>query len=132
MVLDYSKICGACSMPLDRPAKIGYSSLCGYLHTEQGRRDFERTLKRNKATKGVVDRASTVTPQPDVLPSQSDGVTIEHGVTRGVTSEDDGVTQDDDGVTDKTRQQRHYRINRERINQERRDRRNSHDGDGVL
>lgn len=129
--LDYAVTCGYCSTALNSPPRDGADSVCAYLHTRAGRRDFERTLKRNRATKRVVEQASVVTPPPDGRTETPDGVTeeseIEHGVTLGVTSEDDGVTEE-------TKQQRHYRINRERINQERRDRRNHVrcDEDGCL
>ena len=121
MVLDYRKDCGYCSTPMSSPARDGPDAVCAYLHTRGGRRQFERIAKANRKRKAIIDSAPTVTPPPEVLPSDPDGVTqepeIEHGVTLGVTS-------DDDGVTGETKQQRHYRINRERINQERRDRRN--------
>ena len=124
MVLDYSKTCAYCSTPLTAPPRDGADSTCAYLHTRQGRRDFERIMKRNRATKAVVDRAQTVTPPPEVTPQSPDGVTKEPEIEHGVTL---GVTEDDDGVTGETKQQRYRRLNRERINQERRDRRNGLD-----
>ena len=129
MTLDYAKVCGYCSTALDGPSGDGSDGVCAYLHTAPGRKDFERILKGNLEKERIVDGVtSPVTLQPDGRTSEPDGVTsegeIEHGVTLGVTLGDDGVTQDDDGVTGETRQQRHYRANRERINQERRDRRN--------
>lgn len=120
MVLDYSKDCAACSTPMTSPPRDGTDSMCAYLHTRAGRRDFARNLKRHRATKRVVDKAQTVTPPPSDTTEIPYGVTkepeIEHGVTLGVTEEDDGVTE--------TKQQLYYRQNKERLNQERRDRRN--------
>ena len=126
--LDYAVTCGYCSTALNSPPRDGADSVCAYLHTAPGRKDFERILKGNLEKQRIVDGVtSPVTPQPDGRTSEGDGVTsegeIEHGVTLGVTLDGDGVTSDDDGVTGETRQQRHYRANRERINQERRDRR---------
>lgn len=130
MVLDYSKVCAACSTPLDSPPRDGPDSMCALLHTDAGR----ATLQDMRENRERRDKRATsaVTPQPNVVPPDLDGVTseapMEYGVTFGVTNED----EEDGGVTGETRQQRHYRLNRERINQERRDRRNSHGGDGVL
>ena len=53
MVLDYSKDCAACSTPLTSPPRDGADSMCAYLHTKQGRREFEALLKRNEDTSGT-------------------------------------------------------------------------------
>ena len=118
-VLDYSKVCAACSTPLTSPPRDGPDSMCAYLHTRQGRRDFERNLKRNRATKRVVDSVPTVTSPPN-------DVTLSDEVTGNEVTLADEVTLTDPGeVTGETRAQRHRRLNRDKINQRQRDRRNS-------
>lgn len=55
-VLDYSKVCGACSTPLDSPPRDGADSMCAYLHTEQGRADFRRTMGVNTRKQEIVNK----------------------------------------------------------------------------
>ena len=110
MVLDYSIDCGFCSRPMKGPARDGASAVCAYLHTRGGRRQFEATLKRNRATKSVADSAQTVAPSPneaiipsptpDATPNQSNDATVGHT----------NATLD----TLETRSQRHRRLKRER------------------
>ena len=122
-VLDYSKVCGACSTPLTSPPRDGPGSMCAYLHTRQGRREFEATLKRNRKRQAKVDMTPTVTPPADDTTETPDGVTSERDTTTNGTTEDEGVTSDEDDTTE-TKQQRHYRLNKAKINQQRKDRRN--------
>ena len=114
-MLDYSKVCGACSTPLTQVWHDKNSGPeCAYLHTRQGRREFEATLKRNRKRQRVVDSAPEVTAPPEV-------VTFPDAVTVNEVTIDEVVTLE---ATDETKQQRYRRLNRERVNQRERDRRN--------
>lgn len=114
MVLDYSTTCGACSTPLDSPPRDGPDSMCAYLHTKQGRADFEAILGRDSVTRAVTESVPAVTQPPEVVTETENG-------------DPEVVTLDDDhpllAVTDETKQQRYRRLNRERINERERDRR---------
>lgn len=147
MVLDYSKDCAACFTPLTSPPRDGGDSMCAYLHTRQGRREFERTLKRNEATKRVIDAVASppneVTSGASEATSWTSEVTKELEVTVNEATLANEVTSDEDEATGEatgsiideeleTKQQRWRRLNRDKIKNQQRDRRNSHDGDGVL
>ena len=118
MVLDYSKVCGACSTPLTSPPRDGAGAMCAYLHTREGRREFERTLKRNRKRQKVVDSAPEVTEQPS---GDSDMVTDDEAVTNEPWGK---AFVSDAELPSETKQQRYRRLNKERINERERDRRN--------
>lgn len=52
---NYSEVCGACSVPLVSPPRDGAGSMCAYLHTEQGQKDFEGIIKGKARDKRVKD-----------------------------------------------------------------------------
>lgn len=58
MVLDYRNTCGYCSTALTSPPRDGTDSTCAYLHTRQGRRQFERIAKANRKRQVAIDRVS--------------------------------------------------------------------------
>lgn len=123
MVLDYQTTCGACSTPFTSPPRDGAASMCAYLHTREGRREFEATLKRNRKHQAKVDATPTVTSPPNdetIFPE----VTVSSFEVTTDTSNDE--TEDDDETNEVTesKQQRYRRLNKDRLNQQQRDRRN--------
>ncbi len=115
-VLDYSKVCGACSTPLTSPPRDGGGSICAYLHTSAGRGDFARIMEGNRKRQRVIDSVPEVTASPEVVTDDTEVVTHPDAVTV-----DEVVTLEG---TNETKQQRYRRLNKERINERERDRRN--------
>ena len=110
--------------------------MCAYLHTRQGRRGFERILKGNLRKKALVGAVTSPPLATEVVTVSGDGEAesgdIELGGDAEVVTSPDAVTVQEieaDGVVtlqnvSETRQQRYRRLNRERINDRERDRRN--------
>lgn len=128
MTVDYSKVCGACSAPLDASPRDGAGSMCAYLHTAPGHKDFERILKGNLERKRLIDEAAESTDEATMNPNEatfSDEATVNEATEADeATIWTKEVTVDSDEATEETKSQRYKRINRERINQTQRDRRN--------
>ncbi len=129
MVLDYTITCAACSAPLTSPPRDGPDSMCAYLHTRQGRREFEATLARdvkrhNDATfDATFDATPTVTSSPNdetIFPE----VTVSSREVTTNSSNDETHDETPPGLTSESRQQRYRRLNKDRLNQQQRDRRN--------
>ena len=141
MMVDYGKVCGACSTPLTSPPRDGAGSICALLHTPQGRAMFGRILEGNLRKKALIDAVTSSPIPPEVATLSGDlqggsGDFSPSGDAKVVTEDEvvtDAVTLDDDHpLLSETKQQRYRRLNRERVNERERDRRNSHGGDGVL
>lgn len=130
MVLDYSKVCAYCSTPMIEPPRDGNRSICAPLHTPQGTVEFERIMKANRERKAIADAVTSPSTPPEVVTVSGD---FEPSGDRDVVTFVNAVTTDDDEVTStnfhpgavtETKQQRYRRLNKERINQAERDRRN--------
>ena len=77
--VDYSKVCAACSTPMTSPPRDGADSMCAYLHTKQGARDFGRILEGNLRKQSIVNKTPVNT---GLLTSGPDEVlTEEHLLT---------------------------------------------------
>ena len=113
--------------------------MCAYLHTAPGHKDFERILKGNLERKRLIDEAAESTDEATMNPNEatfSDEATVneatfsDEATVNEATEADEAtiwtkeVTVDSDEATEETKSQRYKRINRERINQTQRDRRN--------
>ncbi len=101
--------------------------MCAYLHTKQGRGDFGVILKRERDRKRLIESPLSVTSGTNEVTEQPEVVTYPDAVTvNEVTIDETEVTSSNfhPGAVTETKQQRYRRLNKERVNQRERDRRN--------